>query len=51
MHVVSTCAVEQLVDGRLGVGISKIEASRIRQGLDQAVTAFRTRLLGHAAFP
>jgi putative transposase len=34
-----------------GSGISKSEVSRICQGLDEAVGAFRTRRLDHAEFP
>ena len=45
---VSTRAVDDLV-GALGIdsGISKSEVSRICAGLDEAVTAFRTRPLHH----
>jgi transposase-like protein len=49
---VSTRAVDDLV-AALGIdsGISKSEVSRICAGLDEVVTAFRTRRLDHAAFP
>jgi transposase-like protein len=49
---VSTRAVDDLV-GALGIdsGISKSEVSRICAGLDEAVTAFRSRPLHHTAFP
>ena len=49
---VSTRAVDDLV-GALGIdsGISKSEVSRICAGLDEAVTAFRTRPLHHTTFP
>jgi len=49
---VSTRAVDDLV-AALGIdsGISKSEVSRICAGLDEAVTAFRTRALHHTTFP
>jgi putative transposase len=52
VHGVSTRSVDDLVQA-MGVesGISKSEVSRICAGLDQAVTAFRTRTLGHVQFP
>jgi putative transposase len=52
VHRVSTRLVDDLVQG-LGIdtGISKSEVSRICAGLDEAVTAFRSRTLGHTRFP
>jgi len=52
VHGVSTRAVDDLVVA-LGVdtGISKSQVSRICAELDEHVTAFRTRPLGHTAFP
>ena len=49
---VSTRSVEDLVVA-LGIdsGISKSEVSRICAGLDETVTAFRSRPLHHTAFP
>src|SRR5262245_43751653 len=49
---VSTRAVDDLV-AALGAdsGIKKSEVSRICAGLDEVVTAFRTRRLDHTAFP
>jgi len=49
---VSTRAVDDLV-AALGIdsGISKSEVSRICGGLDEVVTAFRTRRLDHIRFP
>jgi transposase-like protein len=49
---VSTRAVDDLVVA-MGVdtGISKSEVSRICEGLDERVNAFRNRTLGHTAFP
>jgi len=49
---ISTRSVEDLV-AALGVdsGISKSEVSRICAGLDETVTAFRTRRLDHSTFP
>jgi len=49
---VSTRAVDDLV-AAMGVdtGISKSEVSRICEGLDERVAAFRGRTLGHTAFP
>jgi putative transposase len=49
---VSTRAVDDLV-AALGIdsGISKSEVSRICGGLDEVVTAFRTRRLDHTEFP
>src|SRR4051812_18390247 len=52
VHGVSTRSVDDLVQA-LGIdtGISKSEVSRICAGLDEAVTAFRARALGHTSFP
>jgi putative transposase len=52
VHGVSTRAVDDLV-AALGIdsGISKSEVSRICAGLDEVVTAFRTRRLDHTQFP
>jgi transposase-like protein len=49
---VSTRSVDDLV-AALGIdsGISKSEVSRICAGLDEVVTAFRTRRLDHTSFP
>jgi putative transposase len=49
---VSTRSVDDLVEA-MGVesGISKSEVSRICQGLDEVVGAFRTRRLDHTGFP
>lgn len=49
---ISTRSVDDLV-AALGVdsGISKSEVSRICAGLDETVTAFRTRRLDHTTFP
>lgn len=49
---VSTRSVDDLV-AALGIdsGISKSEVSRICAGLDEVVTAFRSRRLDHIAFP
>jgi putative transposase len=49
---VSTRSVDDLV-AAMGVntGISKSEVSRICEGLDERVAAFRNRTLGHVAFP
>ena len=49
---ISTRSVDDLV-AALGVdsGISKSEVSRICAGLDETVTAFRTRRLDHSSFP
>jgi putative transposase len=49
---ISTRAVDELVEA-MGVeaGISKSEVSRICAGLDEIVSAFRTRPLGHIEFP
>jgi len=49
---VSTRSVDDLV-AALGIdsGISKSEVSRICAGLDEVVTAFRTRRLDHTGFP
>jgi putative transposase len=49
---VSTRSVDDLV-AALGIdsGISKSEVSRICAGLDEVVTAFRTRRLDHTQFP
>jgi putative transposase len=52
LHGVSTRAVDDLVVAMgASTGISKSEVSRICQGLDQEVTAFRDRPLSHIAFP
>ena len=48
---VSTRAVDDLVVAMGGCGISKSEVSRICAGLDERVSAFRNRTLGHSAFP
>ena len=52
VHGMSTRSVDDLVEA-MGVdaGISKSEVSRICAGLDEVVGAFRTRTLGHIAFP
>ncbi|MBO3752576.1 IS256 family transposase [Streptosporangiaceae bacterium NEAU-GS5] len=52
VHGVSTRAVDDLVKA-LGAdtGISKSEVSRICQGLDVEITAFRDRPLDHLTFP
>ena len=52
VHGVSTRSVDDLVDA-LGAdsGISKSEVSRICEGLDEVVGAFRTRSLDHIAVP
>ena len=52
MHGVSTRKVDDLV-AALGVsaGISKSEVSRICEGLDTEMAAFRARSLGHVEFP
>src|SRR5919112_39699 len=52
VHGVSTRSVDDLV-AALGIdsGISKSEVSRICAGLDEVVTAFRTRRLDHTEFP
>src|SRR3954463_3454590 len=49
---VSTRAVDDLV-AAMGsdTGISKSEVSRICEGLDEMIAAFRTRTLGHTRFP
>ena len=49
---ISTRSVDDLV-AALGVdsGISKSQVSRICAGLDETVTAFRTRRLDHSTFP
>jgi putative transposase len=49
---VSTRSVDDLV-AAMGVdtGISKSEVSRICEGLDERVDAFRNRTLGHVGFP
>ncbi len=49
---ISTRSVDDLV-AAMGVdtGISKSEVSRICEGLDERVDAFRNRTLGHVAFP
>lgn len=51
VHGVSTRSVDDLVVALGGTGISKSEVSRICARLDEAVGAFRTRRLDHAAFP
>lgn len=49
---VSTRAVDDLVAAMgIDTGISKSEVSRICEGLDERVAAFRGRTLGHVAFP
>ena len=49
---VSTRSVDALVDSMgAASGISKSEVSRICAGLDERVTAFRNRPLGHTEFP
>jgi len=49
---VSTRSVDDLVEALgVGSGISKSEVSRICEGLDEIVGAFRTRTLGHIDFP
>lgn len=52
VHGVSTRNVDDLVEA-LGIdtGISKSEVSRICEGLDEMVGAFRTRRLDHIDFP
>jgi transposase-like protein len=52
VHGVSTRKVDDLV-AALGVsaGISKSEVSRICEGLDTEMAAFRARSLGHVEFP
>src|SRR3954452_13380606 len=52
VHGISTRSVDDLVQA-LGIdtGISKSEVSRICAGLDEAVSAFRARTLGHTEFP
>jgi len=52
VHGVSTRSVDDLV-AALGIdsGVSKSEVSRICAGLDEVVTAFRTRRLDHTEFP
>ncbi len=52
VHGVSTRKVDDLV-AALGAasGISKSEVSRICAGLDEEMTAFRARPLGHVEFP
>jgi putative transposase len=52
LHGVSTRAVDDLVVAMGATnGISKSEASRICQGLDEEVVGFRDRPLSHIAFP
>jgi transposase-like protein len=52
VHGVSTRSVDDLVEALgAGSGISKSEVSRICEGLDETVGAFRTRRLDHAEFP
>jgi putative transposase len=49
---VSTRSVDALVESMgAASGISKSEVSRICAGLDERVTAFRNRTLGHTEFP
>jgi len=49
---VSTRSVDALVESMgAASGISKSEVSRICAGLDERVTAFRNRTLGHTTFP
>jgi Transposase, Mutator family len=50
VHGVSTRSVDDLVQA-LGIDSGKSEVSRICAQLDEAVTAFRTRTLGHIEFP
>jgi len=52
VHGVSTRSVDDLV-AALGIdsGISNSEVSRICAGLDEVVTAFRSRRLDHMQFP
>jgi len=51
VHGVSTRSVDDLVAALGGTGMSKSQVSRICAGLDETVGAFRSRTLGHAAFP
>jgi putative transposase len=52
LHGVSTRAVDDLVVAMgADTGISKSEVSRICQGLDREVAAFRDRPLSHTPFP
>jgi putative transposase len=51
VHGVSTRAVDDLVVAMGGSEIPESEVSRICQGLDQVVGAFRTRRLDHIEFP
>jgi putative transposase len=52
LHGVSTRSVDDLVVAMgASTGISKSEVSRICQGLDEEVAAFRDRPLNHIAFP
>jgi transposase-like protein len=52
VHGVSTRKVDDLVAALGAVsGISKSEVSRICAGLDDEMSAFRTRSLGHVEFP
>lgn len=52
VHGISTRSVDDLVEAMgIEAGISKSEVSRICAGLDEMVGAFRTRTLGHIAFP
>ena len=49
---VSSRSVDALVESMgAASGISKSEVSRICAGLDERVTAFRNRTLGHTEFP
>lgn len=49
---ISTRSVDDLVRAMgIDTGISKSEVSRICEGLDERVDAFRNRTLGHVAFP
>ncbi len=51
VHGVSTRSVDDLVEAMGATGISKSQVSRICEGLDESVGAFRTRALDHAMFP
>src|SRR5690606_28931207 len=51
VHGISTRSVDDLVEAMGGTGVSKSEVSRICQGLDEQVGAFRTRTLDHVEFP
>lgn len=52
VHGVSTRPVDDLVKALGGdSGMPKLDVSRICGGLDEPLTAFRTRLLNHTRFP